>query len=89
MGRSTYTGPNFATVDIRFTRDIALYKERAQLRLMFEAFNVTNRANYNNVNTALYNFSSTTRVFTPNTTFLFPTTTFDPRILQLAAKIRF
>src|SRR5438128_462597 len=43
-GRDTYTGPNFATADIRFTRDIPL-RERAALRLIFEAFNVTNRAN--------------------------------------------
>jgi hypothetical protein len=89
VGRNTYTGPNFATADIRVTRDIPLYKERASLRLMFEAFNVTNRANYNSITTAQYNFNATTRVFTPNATFLTPTTTYDPRILQLAAKIRF
>src|SRR5215475_6602338 len=89
VGRNTYTGPNFATADIRVTRDIALYRERAALRLMFEAFNVTNRANYSSITTAQYNFNATTRVFTPNATFLTPTTTFDPRILQLAAKIRF
>lgn len=89
VGRNTYTGPNFATVDIRFTRDIPLYRDRAALRLIFEAFNLTNRANYNAINTAQYNYSNTTRVFTPNATFLTPTTTFDPRILQLAAKIIF
>ncbi|PWT85898.1 MAG: hypothetical protein C5B56_13300 [Proteobacteria bacterium] len=89
VGRNTYTGPNFLTADIRVTRDIPLYRERTMLRLMFEAFNVTNRANYNGINTAQYNFNATTRVFTPNTTFLTPTTTYDPRILQLAAKITF
>jgi len=89
VGRNTYTGPNFATADIRFTRDIPLYRERAALRLMFEAFNVTNRANFSSITTAQYNFNATTRVFTPNATFLAPTTTFDPRILQLAAKITF
>jgi hypothetical protein len=89
VGRNTYTGPNFATADIRVTRDIPLYRERAALRLMFEAFNVTNRANFNAITTAQYNFNATTRVFTPNTTFLFPTSTYDPRILQLAAKITF
>jgi hypothetical protein len=52
-------------------------------------FNVTNRANFNAITTAQYNFNATTRVFTPNTTFLFPTSTFDPRILQLAAKVTF
>ena len=56
---------------------------------MFEAFNVTNRANFNSITTAQYNFNATTHVFTPNATFLFPTTTYDPRILQLAAKVTF
>jgi outer membrane receptor protein involved in Fe transport len=89
VGRDTYTGPNLLTADIRLTRDIPLYRDRAALRLMFEAFNVTNRANFNAITTAQYNFNATTRVFTPNATFLTPTTTYDPRILQLAAKITF
>ena len=89
VGRNTFEAPGFAQVDVRFTRDIALYKDRAGLKLMFEAFNLTNRANYNGILTAQYNFSATTRVFTPNTSFLTPTSTFDPRILQLAAKITF
>ena len=89
VGRNTYTGPNFMTADIRFSRDIPFCKDRARLRLMFEAFNVTNRANFNSINTAQYNFSGTTKVFTPNATFLSPTSTYDPRILQLAAKVTF
>ena len=89
VGRDAYTGPNFATADIRVSRDIPLYRERASLRLIFEAFNVTNRANFNSITTAQYNFNPAARVFTPNATFLTPTTTFDPRILQLAAKITF
>jgi outer membrane receptor protein involved in Fe transport len=89
VGRNTLTGPNFANADIRFTRDIPLHGDRAALRLMFEAFNVTNRANYNAITTSQYNFNATTRVFTPNAAFLSRTSTFDPRILQLAAKITF
>ncbi len=73
----------------RLTRDSPLYRERAALQLIFEGFNVTNRANFNNITTAQYNFSAATRVFTPNAAFLTPTTTYDPRILQLAAKITF
>ena len=34
VGRNTYTGPNFATADIRFTRDIPLYGDRVSLRLI-------------------------------------------------------
>src|SRR5262249_18932038 len=56
VGRNTLQGPNFAAVDIRFTRDIQLH-ERASLRLIFEAFNLTNRANYSTITTSQYNFS--------------------------------
>jgi outer membrane receptor protein involved in Fe transport len=89
VGRNTVPGPEFAQVDLRFTRDIALYKDRASLKLMFEAFNLTNRANIATQNTSAYSFSAATKVFTPNAAFLSVTNTFDPRILQLAAKITF
>ena len=89
LGRNTFEGPGFAQIDMRFTRDIALYKERASLKLMFEAFNLFNRANFNAINSAQYSFNGTTRIFTPNATFLTPTSTFEPRILQLAAKVTF
>jgi outer membrane receptor protein involved in Fe transport len=89
VGRNTFEGPGYSQQDIRVTRDIALYRERVALRLIFEAFNVFNRANFNNINSAQYGFNATTKVFTPNTSFLTPTSTYDPRILQLAAKITF
>ena len=89
LGRGTYEAPGFAQVDLRFTRDIHLYQEKVSMKLMFEAFNLTNRVNFNNVGTGAYAFNSTTRVFTPSVSFLLPTTTFDPRILQLGAKIVF
>jgi outer membrane receptor protein involved in Fe transport len=89
IGRNTIDAPGFAQVDIRFTRDINLYKERTSLRLMFEAFNLTNRVNFNTITTSAYTYSNATKVFTPNAAFLTPTNTFDPRILQLAAKITF
>ena len=44
---------------------------------------------FNAINSAQYSFNATTRIFTPNATFLAPTSTFDPRILQLAAKVTF
>jgi hypothetical protein len=88
VGRNTITGPNLLLADMRFSRDIRFH-ERASLKLIFEAFNVTNRANYLNITTSQYNYNNTTRVFTPNATFLAPTSTLDPRILQLAAKLSF
>jgi outer membrane receptor protein involved in Fe transport len=89
LGRNTLNGPAFADLDIRFTRDIRFYRERVGLKLIFEAFNLTNRANYSSINAAQYNFTAATKVFTPNATFLQRTATFDPRILQLAAKFTF
>jgi hypothetical protein len=89
LARNTLNGPAFAAVDMRFTRDITLFVERAKLKLMFEAFNLTNRANYNAINTAQFNYANATRIFTPNAAFLQRTGTSDPRILQLAAKITF
>jgi hypothetical protein len=89
VGRNTINGPNFADVDLRFSREIPLFTERARLRLIFEGFNITNRANYSALNQGQFNFNAATRVFTPTTNFLLRTNTFDPRILQLAAKITF
>ena len=89
VGRNTFEGPGLATVDIRFSRDIALYRERTRLKLIFEAFNLANHPNYSALLTTQYNFNGTTRVFSPAAGFFTPTDTFDPRIIQLAAKITF
>ena len=88
-GRNTVEGPGYATVDARFAREIGLKGERVKLRLMFEAFNLTNRANFSNFNRGQYTFNAATRVFTPTTNYLVRTGSSDPRILQLAAKIVF
>ena len=87
VGRNTIRGPAFATADVRLTRDIPLFKERVLLRLIGEAFDVTNRANFNSIVTTQYTFAG--GFYRPTTNFLFRSTTFDPRILQLAAKIIF
>ena len=87
VGRNTVRGPAFETADIRLTRDIPLYREKVKLRLIAEAFNVTNRANINTIVTNKYTF--TNGFYVPTTNYLFPTSVFDPRILQLAAKITF
>jgi hypothetical protein len=88
VGRNTIDGPGFESVDIRFTRDIAIH-ERARLRLMFEAFNVMNHPNFSTILNAQYNYTPATRTFAPAAGYLTPTATFDPRILQLAAKFTF
>lgn len=94
-GRNTLQGPFFDTVDMRLSKDIPI-RERLRVRLIGEAFNITNRANFNGLQTTLYTFTGVqsganyTGFFRqPTTPFLFPQTTFDPRILQLAVKIIF
>ena len=87
VGRNTLTGKNFEQWDLRISRDFPLYRERVRLRLLGEAFNLTNRANFNAIQTNQYAFSGGR--FIPTTNFQIPTSTFDPRILQLAAKIIF
>ncbi len=89
IGRNTITGPAFEAVDLRISRDIPLHAERVRLRLLGEAFNLTNRANFNGLQNTQYGFTAATQVFTPRTDFLRPTSTFDPRILQLAVKLIF
>jgi hypothetical protein len=87
VGRNTIRGPWFEAVDMRLTRDVPLYGERVRLRLIGEAFNITNRANFNGIVTTQYTFSGGS--FRPTANFLARSTTFDPRILQLAVKIIF
>jgi len=92
IGRNTVEAPGLAQVDIRFSRNFMLYKERVALRLIFEAFNLTNRVNFASLLTSQYTFSSATKVFTPVASYLSAPSsnaTLDPRILQLAAKITF
>jgi hypothetical protein len=88
--RDSFTGPEFISFDPRITRDIR-FGERARLQLIAEAFNVFNRANFTGVNTTLYNLvgSGATASLARNVSFGLPTTTTDPRIIQIAAKIIF
>lgn len=87
VGRNTLQGPNFENVDVRVSRDIPIFRERVRLRLIGEAFNLTNRANFNGIQNSKYAFNSITNTFTPRTDYLRKLSTFDPRILQLAVKI--
>jgi outer membrane receptor protein involved in Fe transport len=90
VGRNTFTGPGFVSFDPRITRDITI-RESVRLQLIAEAFNAFNRANFTNVNTTFYSLTgtgATARLIT-NRTFGQPTTTTEPRIVQLAAKIIF
>lgn len=99
IGKNTFRGFTFVSLDPRVARDIRL-GERAKLQFIFEAFNFLNRANFrtislsgsapslNAVQFARGTGADASRlVFRTN--FGTPTETFDPRIIQLAAKIVF
>ncbi|HBY61602.1 MAG TPA: hypothetical protein DEH78_17410 [Solibacterales bacterium] len=89
VGRNVLLGPGFAAVDVRVSKEIPLGTERIRMRLIGEAFNLTNRANFTGWNQQQWLYNGTTRVFTPNPNYLARTGTADPRILQIAAKITF
>jgi hypothetical protein len=94
VGRNTIRGPEFAAVDLRLSKDVPLQSERVRLRLIAEFFNMTNQANINGILTTRYTFSGgffrpLTNPAMPSTTFGWPQSVYDPRILQLAAKIVF
>ena len=63
------TSDGYATVDLRVSRDFPVYRESVRLRLIFEAFNILNRANFGSINpgvTAIintqYTYNAATRV---------------------------
>ncbi len=90
VGRNTLRLPAFATLDLRLSKDIPLWKEsRVKLKLIGEAFNLTNRSNITGRNGVQYNVNLTNFEFRPNSAYLFDTAAGDPRIVQLALKLNF
>jgi hypothetical protein len=75
LGRNAFVGPGYASVNLRIQRELALH-ERVSLQLIAEAFNLMNRTNVRAVNP---NFQRAGE----------PLAAFDPRQIQLAARLRF
>lgn len=89
LGRNTFTLPNFVSLDPRVTRDIPIH-ERAKLQLIFEGFNILNRANFNSVRDTVFALSSSgPQTLNRQSNFGTPLSTAGPRILQLAVKVTF
>jgi len=101
--RNAYTGPNYASTELRLTRHFLL-REHFKLELMAESFNLFNRDNKRVTITdsgftgAAGDFvlgearvGSTTYpgYYTTNPSFLVPTSAYAPRQVQLALKFRF
>jgi hypothetical protein len=84
--RNQYRLPASISLDPRVARDIA-FGDRYRLTLMWEAFNLFNRANYNGVNLTLYNVVGTQLRLNPQFGQRLSQT--DPRIMQLAVKLSF
>jgi len=96
--RNSYFGDNLRTVDLRVSRNIHL-REHASLYLALDAFNVFNHTNVDEV-FSLYGAPDFIPGHVPNhfgdgvtspasPNFGAPRTTFNPRQLQIAAKISF
>jgi hypothetical protein len=91
-GRNTGRGPNFWTVDLRVTRPVPL-GESVRIELIAEAFNLFNRLNFRSVNntvglvTGPFDVSGR-RDLSPSQPLAF-TSAFDPRQIQLGARLSF
>jgi hypothetical protein len=98
--RNEFELPSTWSLDPRIARDIPV--GRARLQLIFEAFNILNRANYTSLgppitvpgNTVLYSVTGTTLTRNPNfgvplgAGYFFPNAP-GGRIMQLATKVIF
>jgi hypothetical protein len=85
FSRNSFNYPTFFSIDPRITKDIPI--GGATLQVIFEAFNILNRSNVTGLNQGYYGVNGTT--LSPLASFGTPTTSFGPRILQLAAKVIF
>ncbi len=101
--RNTFRGDSLQTIDIRLERTFPI-RERFKLQLMFEAFNLMNTVNvrYFNTNYGAADFcpfdpgapgcAGVTQFFkegSPNPSYGTPSAVFNPRQLQLVARINF
>jgi len=101
--RNSYTGPNYASTDLRLSRRVFL-AERCKLELMVESFNLFNRDNkrvtitddgFTNsagdfvLGEKTVGGSAYPGYYTSNPNFLVPTSAYAPRQVQLALKLSF
>ena len=78
LGRNVFAGWAHANVDVALGKTLPI-RERLHMMLRFEAFNVSNHANFDNPNSTL----------TSGANFLKITSAADPRILQLGLRMTF
>jgi len=91
-GRNTGKGPDFWTVDLRVTRRVTL-SDKAKIELIAEGFNLFNRLNFRSVNNTVgvlappFNVKGR-RESNPSQPLSF-TSAFDPRQIQIGARLNF
>lgn len=76
--RNQFRGPGRTNLDLSLSKVTPLYKERVNLEIRVDAFNLLNHTEFKAVDNGVF-----------DNTFGQITSTYDPRILQLAAHIRF
>ena len=84
-GRNQFRLPAQLSFDPRIARDIPA--GRIKVHIIWEAFNLLNRDNISGVRNTLYNVAGST--LTTLTNFQQPTVSSGPRIMQVAAKLKF
>jgi hypothetical protein len=77
LGRNTFRGPRYATLDLSLSRGVKL-SDRRELQLRLEAYNILNTLNLflPNVDLSVSNFGKSTQAF-------------DARVMQLGARFLF
>jgi hypothetical protein len=87
VGRNSYEGPGYATVDLRIGREFAL-NGRARLDVSVDLFNLFNRTNVKDVNTVWGGIDINTPP-APQFGFGTPRDVFNPFQTQVGVKLKF
>ena len=93
LPRNFLRGPGYVNFDMAFSKTTALIGERMKLEFRAEFFNIFNHTNFTNPN-VINNGNGTFSGGAPGTNINSPrfgqiTSTFDPRIIQLALRLSF
>jgi len=88
IGRNTYEGPGYATVDLRVSRDIRI-GDRTRVELLLDMFNLFNRTNVKDINTVWGSIDYPNTPPPASLGFGTPRDVFNPYQMQFAAKLKF
>jgi hypothetical protein len=65
IGRNTFKQPSTYDLDMRLQKDVPIVKDRYNLELLGEVFNVANHVNVTGVNSTAYAISGSTLTYQP------------------------